>query len=348
MKALVLHDIGDLRLDTVPEPTVGPDDVLIRVAACGVCGSDLPRIFMKGTYRFPLICGHEFAGIVESWGDHVHDVERGERVVVFPLIWCGVCSACEQGRYGQCAHYDYVGSRRDGAFAEYIAVPRKNIVRIPPEVSVEEAALAEPAAVALHALTRAGGIGAGSVVVVFGAGPIGLLVAQWARSSGASKIILFDVEPRKLELAQTLGFTLCFDAREKAPQLVVNDLSDGAGAEIAIDATGVPVAMVNCLECIGRQGTILALGNPSTDILLPAPLVSRFMRMEASVLGTWNSSFSAYGNRDDWRTTLQAFAEKKIVGDRLISHRVALEEAKELLAGMFKKSISYSKVIITP
>ncbi len=157
MQALVLHKVGDARYETVPRPTAGPGEVLVRVGFCGVCGSDIPRTFVKGTYHFPTICGHEFAGTVESCGAEVADYRPGDRVVVFPLLWCGRCTACERGNYVQCADYDYYGSRRDGAFAEYVAVPPRNLLRVPEGVSMEAASMTEPAAVALHALKRAGG-----------------------------------------------------------------------------------------------------------------------------------------------------------------------------------------------
>ena len=187
MDALVLHDVGDARFESISKPEVSDGEVLVRVGFCGVCGSDIPRVFVKGTYSFPTVCGHEFAGTVEACGPGVDDLETGAAVAVFPLLWCGRCPACEQGKYVQCFDYDYLGSRSNGGFAEYVVAPRRNLLRVPEGVSLDEAAMTEPASVALHALRRGGGTRPGESVAVFGAGPIGVMVAQWARAMGAAR-----------------------------------------------------------------------------------------------------------------------------------------------------------------
>mgnify|MGYP002623509238 CR=1 FL=1 len=145
MQALVLHGIGDARYERIPRPAPGSGEVLVHIGFCGVCGSDIPRTFVKGTYRFPTVCGHEFAGVVEQVGEEVTEFAAGDRVAVFPLLWCGKCPACEQGRYVQCHDYDYLGSRSDGAFAEYVVAPAPNLLRVPENVSLEAASMTEPA-----------------------------------------------------------------------------------------------------------------------------------------------------------------------------------------------------------
>ena len=158
MMALNLHGVGDLRYEEVPMPVPGPGEVLLKIKAVGICGSDIPRAFTKGTYHFPTIIGHEFAGeIVEA--DDSELVGRGASV--FPLLPCGKCSACREEQYARCSDYDYYGSRRDGAMAEYIAVKQENLCLLPKEVTYEEAAMSEPAAVALHAF-RKSGVGQGA------------------------------------------------------------------------------------------------------------------------------------------------------------------------------------------
>ena len=158
MQALVLHGVGDLRLEAVPRPDPEPGSrgVLVRIGSCGVCGSDIPRIFSKGTYSFPTVCGHEFAGTVEAVAAGIDTVAPGDRVAVFPLLWCGECGPCREEKYAQCVDYDYLGSRCDGAFAEYVTAPPANLVPVPDGVSLEEAAMTEPAAVALQVPVFAG------------------------------------------------------------------------------------------------------------------------------------------------------------------------------------------------
>lgn len=348
MRALVLHGIDDLRLEDMPVPEPGPGEVLIQVVACGVCGSDIPRIFTKGAHRYPLICGHEFSGLVTECGEGVDDLEKGAHVTAFPLLWCGKCPSCERGRYAQCLDYDYLGSRCHGAFAEYVKVPRRNVLRVPEGVSMEVAAMAEPAAVALHALRRAGGLSAGEVVAVFGAGPVGLMVAQWAEISGAGKVILFDVAPDKCALARQLGFRYCFNASETLTREVVDNLTDGLGVDIAIDAAGVPDTLTGCLEAAGIGGRVVLLGNPSADVLMPASLLSQTMRREISIVGSWNSVYSASGNRDEWLVVLQSMAASALLLNPLISHRVTLAHAPGMLRTVYEKTQTTMKVIIQP
>lgn len=348
MTALVLRGVGDACLENVPSPEVTRDHVLVRVGFCGVCGSDIPRVFVKGTYSFPTICGHEFAGVVEEIGPGVDDLAPGDRVAVFPLLWCGRCVACERGRFVQCLDYDYLGSRRDGAFAEYVVAPRRNVLPVPANVTLEEAAMTEPASVALHAVRRGGGCGPGETALIFGAGPIGLMVAAWCRALGAGRIILFDIAKEKLELARSLGFEHAFDSREGNPLEIVRSMTGGEGAHLALDAAGVPATLLGAFEATRRGGRAVLLGNPSGDVLLPAALLSQLMRREVSLYGTWNSDFSPLGNDDDWHATLEAMESKTIDLLPLVTHRVPLGRSLEALEMMRAGKEFFCKVLIQP
>jgi L-iditol 2-dehydrogenase len=348
MNALVLHAVGNARCEAIPRPSPGRGEVLIRVGFCGVCGSDIPRMFVKGTYHFPTVCGHEFAGTVASCGQGVEEYQPGDRVVVFPLLWCGRCAACEQGRYVQCSHYDYFGSRRDGGFAEYVAVPARNLARVPEGVSMEAASMTEPAAVALHAMKRASGGFVGEAVAIFGAGPIGLMAAQWARIMGAAKVVIFDLVPEKLAMARRLGFELVFNAKETDAVERINALTASRGAEVCVDAAGVPVTLKQAVAAARVNGRVVILGNPSADVTLPAGLISQAMRRELNLLGIWNSSFSAAGNNDDWHPVIEAVASGKIDLDSLVTHRVPLVDAMDALVMMRDQREFFAKVLIEP
>ena len=357
MEALVLHGIGDLRLEQVPVPHLAEGEVRVRIGFCGVCGSDIPRIFVKGTYSFPTVCGHEFAGIVDACGPDVEDFSPGDPVAVFPLLWCGKCSACEQGKYVQCHDYDYLGSRSDGAFAEYVVAPQRNLIPVPQGVTLEEASMTEPAAVALHALRRVQTSLAGKTVAIFGAGPIGLMTAQWARIMGAAEIFLFDIVAEKLGLAKRLGFDKVFNTggpvansgrRTEEPVEVIETHTDGKGAHICIEAAGVPATYQSALGSAGRGGSVVFLGNPAADVTLPATLISQLMRREVSIFGTWNSDYSAAGNDDDWRTVLQAMASGMLTLAPLITHKVPLTDSSDMLHKMRDKREFYAKVLIHP
>jgi L-iditol 2-dehydrogenase len=317
------------------------------VACCGVCGSDLPRIFSKGTYRLPTICGHEFAGTVAEPGPGVQGFSAGDAVAVFPLLWCGRCPACERGRYAQCENYDYLGSRRDGAFAEYVAAPAKNLLKVPDGVSMEEAAMTEPAAVALHALRR-GGLVAGESVVIFGAGPNGLMAGLWARASGASRIIICDLVEEKLRLARALGLSPAVNSRREDPAAAIGEATHRQGVHLAIEAAGAPATLVHALQAVRSGGRVVILGYPSADVTLGAELISRCMRREIGIFGAWNSDFSSAGNTDDWHTALDAMAAKRIDLRPLVTHRIALGESLEMLRRMNGGGEFYSKVLIYP
>jgi L-iditol 2-dehydrogenase len=331
MNALVLHAVGDARHQSVRIPEPQRLEVRIRVGFCGVCGSDIPRFFGEGPHTLPLVCGHEFAGTIEKLGSSVDDFHIGDRVAVFPLLWCGNCGPCALGKFAQCLRYDYLGSRSDGAFAEFVTAPTLNLIRLPLHVSLEEAALVEPAAVALHALRRAGGCSVGECIAIFGAGPIGLMVAQWARTMGASVIIIFDLVPEKLSLARRLGFPNVFDAREQDPVQTVEHLTGGSGAHVCIEAAGVSHTTLQSLQAARRNGRVVLLGNPADDVLLSRKIISRLMRREVQILGTWNSEYSAAGNEDDWHDAITAIASGAIDVKPLISHKVKLRDAFEAL-----------------
>jgi L-iditol 2-dehydrogenase len=247
-----------------------------------------------------------------------------------------------------CHDYDYLGSRRDGGFAEYVVAPRRNLLPVPEGVSLEWAAMTEPVSVALHALRRAGGCSVGETVAVFGAGPIGLMTAQWARAMGASQVILFDLVPEKLELAQKLGFALAFNSKIEDAVQKVNELTQGQGADVCIEAAGCPPTTLQALAAARRGGRVVLLGNPSSDVTLPQALISQIMRREIQILGTWNSEYSHTGNHNDWSDALAAMAERRIDLEPLISHRVGIPDAFETLQKMRDGTGFFSKVLVRP
>lgn len=347
MEAIVLHGVSDLRCEQVPIPEVEPGKVRVRIGFCGVCGSDIPRCFVKGTYHFPTICGHEFAGTIESIGDDVTDYAVGDRVAVFPLLWNDDHPACETGNYAQSEGYDYLGSRSDGAFSEFVVAPTRNLLRVPDNVSLEEASMTEPAAVALHAVRR-GRVRLGDTVAVFGLGPIGLMVAQWLKASGAGKILLFDVLDEKLDVARNLGFNQVFNSRNVDPVETVNSLTEGHGVHVAIEGAGVPPTMIAAMQSTRRSGRVVLLGNPNSDVTIPAALISQCMRREIEILGTWNSDFSVYSDDDDWRTVLSAMSSGTLNLKPLITHQIPISQGIEALEMMRDQSAFFNKVLIHP
>lgn len=335
MKACVLHAVSDLRCEDVPTPSPLPGEVLVEVRACGVCGSDIPRVFSKGTYRFPTIPGHEFSGVVAAAGPGADAALVGRRVAVYPLIPCRECAACEAGAFAQCADYDYLGSRSDGAFAEYVRVPEWNLIAVPEGVGFEEAAMTEPVGVALHA-ARLAAVEPGDKVLVVGAGPIGLMVGMWARISGGAEVRLADIDDAKLEFAKRIGF-----------KDTVNPARDNIGGwacDAAIDAAGSAPAVELCFNAARTFGRVVLLGNPAGDMKFSQQAYWAILRKELQLRGAWNSS-RAQLRGNEWQTALDSMAAKKLDLSRLITHRVPLDQLPVALEMMRDKSAFFNKVM---
>lgn len=339
MKACVLHGIGDLRYGEVrmPEPLSG--EVRLKISACGICGSDIPRVFEKGTYRFPLIPGHEFSGVVDKVGPDVDECLMRRSMAVFPLIPCRHCEQCAIGAVAQCENYDYLGSRRDGGFAEYVCVPVQNLVPVPPGLNMEEAALVEPAAVALHALGRLTPT-TGSSVLVMGAGPIGLMLAMWAEISGAKRVLLCDVDQAKLDFAKKQGFELLCNPRMRGSVAKWLDGAIGHGADLVFDASGSAASVEECMMAARTFGRVVLVGNPASEMALSQSAYGAILRKELQIAGAWNSS-----PRTDWPLTLSFMAEQRLKFSPLITHRVRLEQLPEALRMMRDKLEFFVKVM---
>jgi L-iditol 2-dehydrogenase len=344
MKAAVLHALGDLRYEDVPVPEIAAGEVLVKVRAAGVCGSDIPRVMKKGTYSFPLVPGHELAGEVAQVGDDVSaSFSVGDRVTVFPLIPCGRCAYCKIGEYAQCDDYDYLGSRRDGGFAEYVAAPADNLVLIPDNVDFDSAAMAEPASVALHALRRTG-VDAGDSVAILGAGPIGIILAQWARICGAGRVFLTDIVDEKLNVAKGYGFADCINAtQEDAVQRIVEE-TDGRGADICVEAAGTPVTFEQSLRIARKLGKVILMGNVTGDVVIPERTASAVLRGQLTIYGTWNSSFTAVP-KNEWRTALQFMSSGALDLKPLITHRFKLDQVNNAFDMMYNNRVFFNKAM---
>jgi L-iditol 2-dehydrogenase len=331
MLAAVLHGIGDLRVEQVATPEPGEGEALVRVRACGVCASDVARVFGSAAYRVPLILGHEFAGEVARLGPGAHGLEPGMRCAVYPLIACGRCDSCRAGRPNLCDAYDYLGSRRDGAFAECVAAPAENCIPLPENVSFAAAALTEPCAVALHAVRRAR-VRLGGWVAVFGAGPIGIVIGRLCRLAGA-RVMMLDIDERKLAAAREFGLEPAIVGGSEATVQQARDLTGGAGVAVAFEAAGAPSAFRDAIAVAAKRGTVALVGNIDGEVAVSQDDYSSLLRRELRIIGNWNSTPGGLG-QDDWRVVLELMASGALPAERLISHRLPLARAPEALALM--------------
>lgn len=335
MKAYVLHAINDLRYDDVPMPQCPKGWAIVKVRAAGICSSDIARVFTKGTYHFPTIPGHEFSGEVHAVGDATDAALIGQKVGVFPLIPCRQCDQCQQKHYEMCAHYDYVGSRRDGGYAQYVAVPVWNLIALPADMPFTVAAMLEPLSVALHAITL-GGVKPGYRVAVIGTGMIGISAAQWAYKFGASCVTVIGRNEEKRSLIEKCGLNYS----------VCTDKSEMPEYDFVLEAVGTPAAITLAISGTKPGGTVLLMGNPSGEIALSQDVYWRILRKQLVLKGTWNSAYDGT-NPSDWTNAVKAIANGEINVAPLISHTFTQDHLFEGLKMMHEHKEPYCKVMTT-
>ncbi|MBQ6743545.1 MAG: galactitol-1-phosphate 5-dehydrogenase [Acidaminococcaceae bacterium] len=332
MKAYVLHAVNNLNYEEVDKPECHPGWCIVKVKAAGICSSDIPRVFTKGTYHFPTIPGHEFSGIVDSVADKENEYLVGKRVGVFPLIPCKKCSQCLEGNYEMCANYDYIGSRRDGAFAEYVSVPVWNLVVLAEDTNFTDAAMMEPLAVSLHAIKRMN-IKKTDRVAIVGTGMIAFAAAQWALKMGAAKVTVLGRNESKRSITEALpgvSYAILQNYNEEFDAVL-----EAVGSQTAIDKS------INLTKAGGR---IVLMGNPEGDITLKQDTYWRILRKQLVLTGTWNSSYEP-GKSCDWTEVKEALAEHSISVRNLISHVFSQEKFKDGLQLMREHKEPYCKVM---
>lgn len=352
MKAYVLQGIGQLDYIDVPVPELKSGWALVSIKAAGICGSDIPRIFQTGTYYFPTIPGHEFSGEVVEVFDKQDRDWIGKRAGIFPLIPCRECFVCKSGQYEMCRNYDYLGSRRDGGFAEYAAVPVWNLIELPKGMSMEAAAMFEPASVALHAVRRLN-ITPKDTAALYGLGTIGLIAAQWLRIFGVKKVYAVG---HHTEHGEMMKKTASEDyeyfnegdfpgggAKDSVSWIM--EQTGGEGVSIAIDCAGTEETLTNCLNCVKPGGQVLAVGNPKGDMTLDKASYWKLLRNQIRMTGTWNSSF-CHSEEDDWHKVMEAYAEGELFLTEFITHRFAFDELKKGLAVAKERLVHQNKIMI--
>ncbi|WIK63829.1 galactitol-1-phosphate 5-dehydrogenase [Gleimia hominis] len=341
MLAVVMHGVGDIRLEEQPIPDIGPNDALLRVAACGVCGSDLDRMYKKGPHKLPLICGHEFSAIVEKVGEDVNSVRPGDHVTVPPMIPCFECTPCAKGEYSLCENYDYYGSRRNGAYAEYVAGPATALLRVPKKLDVRAAAMVDPAAIALHAIMKTN-LTVGTKVAVFGGGgPIGLFAIQWAKLMGASTITAFEVTDEKAKLAKSAGATDVVTAIGSVTEAVEERF------DVVVETSGAKNVPSEAISVLARKGEVVLVGIPNTDIVIEDESWAHLMRFEGSVIGSWNS-FAAPFPGKAWATTVEKMISGDLKWEFMVTHELGLDGVAETIRKMSSREIHSAKVLIEP
>ena len=278
----------------------------MKIKYTGICGSDIPRVNQGTAHYTPIVLGHEFSGTVAEVGEGVTSVKAGDRVAGIPLVPCMKCEDCQKGNYSLCKHYDFIGSHSFGSYAEYVAVPEKNVVKFSDDVSFEQGAFFEPATVALHGLERTGYQG-GKTVAILGGGTIGLLTMQWAKIFGAKKIVVFDIAEERLELAKRLGADAGINTLLENFMADAKALSDGKGYDYVFETAGNTITMKMAYELAANKAEICFIGTPTKELSFTVKEWENMNRKEFKLTGSW-MSYSAPFPGHEWDLVAHYFA----------------------------------------
>ena len=349
MKALRWHARHDVRLDSIPEPTAGPGEVLIAVVACGICGSDLHE-YLDGPLYIPtrphpltgmappVTLGHEFAGRVVEVGADARGVRVGDRVTVNPCLLCGACSWCRRGQPNHCARLATLGLSKDGAFAPLVAAPASGCHVLPPGFGDVEGAFVEPLSVAVHAVNRAR-LAPGARAVVIGAGPIGLLLLQVLRARGAGWVAAIEPREERRRLARELGADHVIDPGAGDVARAIAELTNEERAELTFECVGSAPAFASAVRVTGKRGRIVLVG------LVPAAVSVNLLQLlahEKEIVGS-----SAYV--DEFPDAIALLAGGQVRVAPLVTGRVSLADALEGgLEALRRPEAAHVKILVTP
>lgn len=346
MKAARFYGVRDIRIEDVAKPQIdNNDDVIVKVKAAGICGSDLSKYIETGPHMSGEIIGHEFSGVVDEVGKDVIDLKIGDKVVVCPSKPCFKCDFCLQGKYTECNKFYVIGSNKNqGGFAEYVKIDRKNLIKYQGKLDFEDLATIEPSSVALHGMFRAN-INFGDDVVVVGLGAVGLFYIQWAKIMGASNIFAIDIVDEKLSIAKELGANYCINSKREDSIKKVLEITNDKGVDLAIESAGTQATCDQILMYPKKGGKVLYTGVPYNDILLHRNNFERIMRSELNIIGTWSMNSYPFPGKE-WFITINEMEKGNLKTKPLITHNIELNELPKTLEKMAKKDEFFCKVMV--
>lgn len=345
MKALRFYDIQDLRYEEADAPVItAPDEVIVKVKAVGICGSDIARYRSLGPYIKGNVWGHEFAGEVVETGAEVTTVKAGDRVVGCPNLVCHTCEYCTSGHPSRCETLNTIGALVPGAFAEYIKMPAKNLVHMVEGMTFEEGALTEPATVAIHGLYQSH-IQMGYEVAVVGCGNIGLMSIAWSKAFGAKRVFALDVDDGQLEMAKSFGADVCINTRDADFHEAIRQY--GPGVDLAIESAGNPFTAARVLGLPHKGGEVVYMGIPYGDVPVPRFYFERIMRNELEIHGSWCTISAPYPGRE-WANAVDYIGNHKVQVTQMITHQRNMSEGPELFRQIINNPRGFGKVLLYP
>ncbi len=343
MRALLLSEYKHLAVTDLPAPQPGPDEVLIEVAACGICGSDVHGFDGASGRRIPpIVMGHEAAGTVAAVGSDVTDFAIGDRVTFDSTVYCGRCDFCRRGEVNLCDDRQVVGVscgdyRRAGAFAEFVAVPERILYRLPDGLSFAKAAMLEAVSVALHGVAVSE-LEGGETALVIGAGMIGLLLLQSAKVAGCSRVFVADIDATRLALAKESGADETLQLSGAELQAAILKLTGDRGVDVVFEAVGRDETVNTSIDCVRKGGKVTLVGHIAREISLPLQkVVTRQIRLQGSC-----------SSAGEYTEAMELMTAGKINVDRLISAVAPLSDGPEWFDRLYGREPNLMKVILDP
>jgi len=328
LKAAVLLAKDDIRYTDYETPEIKPGYVKVKVKICGICGSDIPRVLGDESHYYPNVLGHEFSGDVVEIGEGVERVKVGDRVSGAPLKPCMECADCQKGNYSLCKKYSFIGSREQGAFAEYVVIPEANAVVFNKNIPYEQGALFEPSTVGLHGVLLNDYKG-GHDVAILGCGNIGLFTAQWARILGAKRVVVFDIDNDRLALAKKMGVDYALNTLDKDFKEQIASIVGKKGFEYVFETAGATPTMHLAFELAGNKANVCFIGTPHADLTFTQKQWEQMNRKEFKLTGSWMSYSAPFPGRE-WEMTAYYYGSGKLkFDDAMIYKKYPMEKAKE-------------------
>jgi len=339
MKAAVLTAKQQIEYVDYPRPTIKDDEILVRVRAAGICGSDLPRFFNGAVHKFPIVLGHEFSGEVAEIGKNVKSFKKSNRVACAPLIPCHKCADCVTGDYALCKNYTFIGSRIQGAFADYVAVPAINAVKFLDTVSFEQAAFFEPSTVALHGIYL-NKFKPGGMVAILGGGTIGMFALQWCKILGAKSVTVFDISDERLALAREFGAETINSQKD--------DIKTYAGKfDYVFETAGRTETIKAAFDICANKAKVCLIGTPTQDLCFTPAEWEKLNRKEFALSGSWMSYSKGYpGN--EWRLTAKHFADGSLkIAPSFIGAKYLMKDAQKAFMLFSDSKNIKGKILLT-
>ena len=320
MRAAVLYQDG-IKCSEVQEPSIQDCYVKVKVAYCGICGSDLPRVLNGKAHHYPIILGHEFTGVITETGKNVDNVVINDRIVCVPLMPCFECENCSKGLFSLCNNYRFIGSRVDGGYGEYVCIPAKNVLKIPDTLDLKDAATIEPCTVARHAfeLTSV----KNRKVAIIGSGIIGLYAVQWSKKKGASSTVLVTHGNKEMKTDEVMA------------DIIISDENiQNVKADVIIDCAGTNDSLIESMAMANPRGSVILVGTPKNSVTFSVKEWEIINRKELSVIGSW-MSYSGTFPGTEWEDTIQSLKDGSIkIVKHMIDEIVDIEDVSQTFERM--------------